>query len=109
MCLAFLMVAPLAGSVDRNVFYSLYLGGSGVAPLAGSVDRNHAGDGYRLILAVAPLAGSVDRNIHALFVQRLASVRSLPSRGAWIEMVGVVGSPDEDDVAPLAGSVDRNS
>ena len=34
---------------------------------------------------------------------------SLPSRGAWIEMLGSVFAGLASTVAPLAGSVDRNS
>ena len=80
-------VAPLAGSVDRNSRISLSIMlMQAVAPLAGSVDRN-------LFVArvvwhgrrVAPLAGSVDRNQLAGFFQ-IGRCRSLPSRGAWIEM-----------------------
>ena len=80
------LVAPLAGSVDRNwhkLIYRLY---SSVAPLAGSVDRNFDGpitQGHGI--NVAPLAGSVDRN------------------GALGGRLGPF-----DSVAPLAGSVDRN-
>ena len=33
---------------------------------------------------------------------------SLPSRGAWIEILGVPGLHAGQMVAPLAGSVDRN-
>ena len=58
-----------------------------VAPLAGSVDRNHAvGDVDRVATGVAPLAGSVDRN-PAAGAAGHAPDTSLPSRGAWIEMV----------------------
>ena len=79
---------------------------------------------------VAPLAGSVDRNIERLKTVKVAHV-SLPSRGAWIEMVGAATAilaaasslPSRgawiemffsrckvklSTVAPLAGSVDRN-
>ena len=56
------LVAPLAGSVDRNVDVATRRYVNNVAPLAGSVDRNY----YDLTLKewrdVAPLAGSVDRN-----------------------------------------------
>ena len=79
-------VAPLAGSVDRNIGFLkerkyIYR----VAPLAGSVDRN------QLILAVqnfrhvAPLAGSVDRNC-LMAIGKASNFSSLPSRGAWIEI-----------------------
>ena len=60
-------VAPLAGSVDRNLDLLGVVNASRVAPLAGSVDRNimslmNNNDRQ----AVAPLAGSVDRNITAI-------------------------------------------
>ena len=76
------MVAPLAGSVDRNSSWMIFLKQKRcVAPLAGSVDRNMAG--AYLILAdelVAPLAGSVDRNILAL-VQRVVTGSGRSPRG----------------------------
>ena len=57
-----------------------------VAPLAGSVDRNFIpATGKRWMNGVAPLAGSVDRNNYANYAQALARM-SLPSRGAWIEI-----------------------
>ena len=56
-----------------------------VAPLAGSVDRNDANDKNRVHLVVAPLAGSVDRNGDDLAVGG-DLLESLPSRGAWIEI-----------------------
>ena len=57
-----------------------------VAPLAGSVDRNpELSAGAVQAVTVAPLAGSVDRNkIRALSQEE--NERSLPSRGAWIEI-----------------------
>ena len=56
-------VAPLAGSVDRNVYALADAAGQRVAPLAGSVDRNRS-TRYSCTKrsCVAPLAGSVDRN-----------------------------------------------
>ena len=33
---------------------------------------------------------------------------SLPSRGAWIEMLSIESDDRLKEVAPLAGSVDRN-
>ena len=62
-------------------------GRSSVAPLAGSVDRNHFPALPVIeVTGVAPLAGSVDRNqlIHVVFIKR---EMSLPSRGAWIEIL----------------------
>ena len=59
------------------------------------------------ICQVAPLAGSVDRNggtRDGLYPLTL----SLPSRGAWIEIVYRVPPRASASVAPLAGSVDRN-
>ena len=125
-------VAPLAGSVDRNkyVLNSDSLA-QFVAPLAGSVDRNaNLSDFATVPQLVAPLAGSVDRNVVPLLELRAASP-SLPSRGAWIEILAVLASagfgykslPSRGawieiiiqsfrstygPVAPLAGSVDRN-
>ena len=79
-------VAPLAGSVDRNVpiWPKLSMLPS-VAPLAGSVDRNGFDVNQEVSYLVAPLAGSVDRNrnYQALDTSMEAS---LPSRGAWIEI-----------------------
>ena len=78
---------------------------------------------------VAPLAGSVDRNVICVY-RSFASAQSLPSRGAWIEiLLGFAGTVSQVSlpsrgawieinvqawhsspvaVAPLAGSVDRN-
>ena len=78
-----------------------------VAPLAGSVDRNHAGPRSPVAGPVAPLAGSVDRNKTSVTLQAVASV-SLPSRGAWIEIGRFWKYTRLSPVAPLAGSVDRN-
>ena len=57
-----LRVAPLAGSVDRNITLTYTEENLPVAPLAGSVDRNSAGGERERTKEVAPLAGSVDRN-----------------------------------------------
>ena len=57
-----------------------------VAPLAGSVDRNHKGAVPRLHPGPgAPLAGSVDRNCAICQLSSMVTT-SLPSRGAWIEI-----------------------
>ena len=101
-------VAPLAGSVDRNVEdVSIHPRLLAVAPLAGSVDRNGASMPQNRSAGVAPLAGSVDRN-DALENGGRMPQTSLPSRGAWIEIAlsGVIEFAGF--VAPLAGSVDRN-
>ena len=57
-----------------------------VAPHAGSVDRNTSCGRWHIQSAtVAPHAGSVDRN--AVLNQQVAAiVKSLPTRGAWIEI-----------------------
>ena len=78
-----------------------------VAPLAGSVDRNSLPFVGSRSLPVAPLAGSVDRNIFGDFIEALI-YKSLPSRGAWIEISRLIYSMKATMVAPLAGSVDRN-
>ena len=70
------MVAPLAGSVDRNCAVTGRMGTPSVAPLAGSVDRNHDHDNIRINIDVAPLAGSVDRNTSATSAQEKARGRS---------------------------------
>ena len=103
-------VAPLAGSVDRNMNKIRVNLAHFVAPLAGSVDRNKkARPPAGVLFCVAPLAGSVDRNA-PYFASSAAMLSSLPSRGAWIEMFCDLGFvAHEHPVAPLAGSVDRNS
>ena len=59
-----------------------------VAPLAGSVDRNLKNwDAVEELIAVAPLAGSVDRN-ELRDRGKVRQIWSLPSRGAWIEITG---------------------
>ena len=57
--------------------------------------------------SVAPLAGSVDRNIDTEGGTKRLDV-SLPSRGAWIEIILHCEVMSTPVVAPLAGSVDRN-
>ena len=71
-------VAPLAGSVDRNLLWSnACLLGRRVAPLAGSVDRNSEARMRGLLTtAVAPLAGSVDRNLADQCVEKKHTGRS---------------------------------
>ena len=79
------LVAPLAGSVDRNSGVGVFLEHPDVAPLAGSVDRNMSSGWVAWGNYVAPLAGSVDRNLVGLDSGNFPA-RSLPSRGAWIEI-----------------------
>ena len=56
---------------------------------------------------VAPHAGSVDRNLHCR--PRFSKLRrSLPTRGAWIEISAEKEIGKRWKVAPHAGSVDRN-
>ena len=57
---------------------------------------------------VAPLAGSVDRNT-TVYTDYANYNRSLPSRGAWIEIADALNDNVGVFVAPLPGSVDRNS
>ena len=106
------LVAPLAGSVDRNfsaatsthqncaslpsrgAWIEIGPGRCGgpadpVAPLAGSVDRNDLQVEHIPVIPVAPLAGSVDRNLHFSRPDK-GPLRSLPSRGAWIEIPSTV-------------------
>ena len=64
-----------------------------VAPLTGSVDRNKEVDSGLLKLSVAPLTGSVDRNKKLCRVS-VTSDRSLPSRGAWIEIFRPAWRPE---------------
>ena len=79
-------VAPLTGSVDRNLKRIRDAEHkAAVAPLTGSVDRNFAAQSRKNTLAVAPLTGSVDRN-QLLRPDVVPVGRSLPSRGAWIEI-----------------------
>ena len=80
---------------------------SKVAPLAGSVDRNLRVHHHLQQRLVAPLAGSVDRNDDAPNQSQILQA-SLPSRGAWIEICTSPGPTRAPCVAPLAGSVDRN-
>ena len=87
-----------------NVITSRYT----VAPLAGSVDRNlEVKTAYKDWFPSLPSRGAwieIGSNYRPPRTQK-----SLPSRGAWIEMVrSVSGSPYHASVAPLAGSVDRN-
>ena len=84
------VVAPLAGSVDRNHHRQQRLGAHRVAPLAGSVDRNSVPGRNGVLHYVAPLAGSVDRNT-AFALPASGLGESLPSRGAWIEILSVTG------------------
>ena len=56
---------------------------------------------------VAPLTGSVDRNGNMDRIRRTEN-GSLPSRGAWIEIVCIGNALGTVRVAPLTGSVDRN-
>ena len=80
-------VAPLAGSVDRNQYMAKEkTEAECVAPLAGSVDRNKKLCRVSVTSDVAPLAGSVDRNNKDEGTISLLE-ESLPSRGAWIEII----------------------
>ena len=123
------IVAPLAGSVDRNAYARLpprlallslpsrgawieiFLPtsrciGSRVAPLAGSVDRNSRFWRRSQASLVAPLAGSVDRN--ALACKDVCLVLVAPLAGSVDRNVSAGFAALLSAVAPLAGSVDRN-
>ena len=82
-----LLVAPLAGSVDRNY-----------------ADKIHARHGYRSL----PSRGAWIEILRTTLTG-CGSRASLPSRGAWIEIHLQIAINDRESVAPLAGSVDRNS
>ena len=80
-------VAPLAGSVDRNLkgnyendaaLGSLPSRGAWIEINPGRLPRDER-------RTVAPLAGSVDRNVTS-FGGDMVAQTSLPSRGAWIEI-----------------------
>ena len=126
------VVAPHAGSVDRNALGGWGRGPQGwslptrgawieisssrcsrgvlrVAPHAGSVDRNCRKNRQAVRPhPVAPHAGSVDRNFFSSSVGSCRFV-SLPTRGAWIEILdGSRTARRALTVAPHAGSVDRN-
>ena len=101
-------VAPLAGSVDRNVSLRLAELLEQVAPLAGSVDRNISEDWVASeTVEVAPLAGSVDRNGPVGVALDLVYVA--PLAGSVDRNDGAIAQGHGINVAPLAGSVDRNS
>ena len=79
-----------------------------VAPLAGSVDRNlQLGGLAAAILPSLPSRGAWIEICRAR--QKNGSPQSLPSRGAWIEIGITFGKGGYLEVAPLAGSVDRNN
>ena len=99
------MVAPLAGSVDRNCAVTARMGfpSALVAPLAGSVDRNGVRATVTTSQNVAPLAGSVDRNVTKRMGVR-AGKKSLPSRGAWIEILQLWADTLADVSLPSRGA-----
>ena len=71
------LVAPLAGSVDRNsLTWTSSPRNATVAPLAGSVDRNIGVTDIAPVSPVAPLAGSVDRNIADAYTKECSYRRS---------------------------------
>ena len=79
------MSLPSRGAWIEIVRYSRPLKPPKVAPLAGSVDRNLMTGRWTKQGPVAPLAGSVDRNM-IFAAQSRKPMLSLPSRGAWIEI-----------------------
>ena len=101
-------VAPLAGSVDRNLHFSRPdKGPLRSLPSRGAWIEIHYGFAILYDFIVAPLAGSVDRNVYSVRDQSVG-IKSLPSRGAWIEISSYSPFKTPVTVAPLAGSVDRN-
>ena len=91
LCECIFGVAPLAGSVDRNIVIC-------VVPCIERLSLPSRGAWIeiaimlpsRMMLRVAPLAGSVDRNFGNKNTTT-SQTGSLPSRGAWIEIRCVTG------------------
>ena len=82
--------------------------GASVAPLAGSVDRNNISTDRQTGLSRSlPSRGAWIEIIQ--LEKDWNSPESLPSRGAWIEISLGTQEHRESKVAPLAGSVDRNT
>ena len=80
-------VAPLAGSVDRNVVFRFQLAARAPSlPSRGAWIEMSEMQLLRSIRGVAPLAGSVDRN-DTETLESIYEKLSLPSRGAWIEIL----------------------
>src|SRR5699024_8360 len=80
-------VAPLAGSVDRNVAAKMLVDDWLLSlPLRGAWIEILNSVSTPPVSCVAPLAGSVDRNWTTPFY-RTCKVPSLPLRGAWIEII----------------------
>ena len=101
----------------------------GVAPFTGSVDWNSQSGSAFLLFQVAPFTGSVDWNrpippgnhnvlwslpsrgawIEIISIDdSISDNTSLPSRGAWIEMQYLLRTAVFYMVAPFTGSVDWN-
>ena len=80
-----------------------------VAPLAGSVDRNLVlVQSVTVCVLSLPSRGAwIEISVRTGYSG--STGRSLPSRGAWIEMLTTSRNKMMSYVAPLAGSVDRNS
>ena len=79
-------VAPLAGSVDRNLVQFIdTLVDAQVAPLAGSVDRNRASKNTSMNKSASLPSRGAWIEIQWTSGETI-SLMSLPSRGAWIEI-----------------------
>ncbi len=78
-----------------------------VAPCEGNVDWNVNNLVQKISCIVAPCEGSVDWNIVPR-IFKIKKVRSLPVRGAWIEISSTLAIPSGKSVAPCEGSVDWN-
>ena len=88
-------VAPLAGSVDRNSVDVRRAYRKGVAPLAGSVDRNQLRAGqFPRRFGSLPSRGAWIEMLDMAW--SMDAVLSLPSRGAWIEIFEVTHKRDDD-------------
>ena len=85
-CLQGRKVAPLAGSVDRNIDQVERRPEKAASlPSRGAWIEIRSWEAASPFSDVAPLAGSVDRN-YICPAHGPAGNMSLPSRGAWIEM-----------------------
>ena len=102
------IVAPREGSVDRNHDHQRFCENQPVAPREGSVDRNIS---VSLFLKICnrslPARGAWIEILKLIFT--LMKKTSLPARGAWIEILKLIFTLMKKTVAPREGSVDRNN
>ena len=104
----FELVAPLAGSVDRNEFVQGLFPGVGSLPSRGAwIEMVQVDFDALPALESLPSRGAwIEILLETVY--RVRYRESLPSRGAWIEMADIFFFFGLPLVAPLAGSVDRN-